>query len=110
VAIGQIHTGEVTTAVRDAAIDGISVRAGQTIGLLDGDLVTAADDHNAVIEDLLGRMELGEREIVTIYYGEALSRADAEALAEHIQQRFTEVEVEVQDGGQPLYDYIISAE
>jgi uncharacterized protein len=109
-AIGQIHTGEVTTAVRDAAIDGISVRAGQTIGLLDGDLVTAGDDRNAVIEDLLGRMELGEREIVTIYYGEAFSRADADALAEHIQERFADVEVEVQDGGQPLYDYIISAE
>jgi DAK2 domain fusion protein YloV len=109
-AIGQIHTGEVTTAVRDAAIDGISVRAGQTIGLLDGDLVTADDDRNAVIEDLLGRMELGDREIVTIYFGEALNRADAEALAEHIQERFADVEVEVQDGGQPLYDYIISAE
>ena len=109
-AIGQIHTGEVTTAVRDAAIDGLSVRAGQTIGLLNGDLVTADDDRNAVIEDLLGRMQLDQREIVTIYYGEALDRPDADALAEHIQQRFADVEVEVQDGGQPLYDYIISAE
>jgi len=109
-AIAQIDTGEVTTAVRDAAVDGISIRAGQTIGLLNGDLVTADDDRNAVIEDLMSRMALAEREIVTIYYGQGLSRAEADALAEHIQQRFEEVEVEVQDGGQPLYDFIISAE
>lgn len=109
-AMRQIHTGEVTTAVRDATADGLSVRAGQTIGLLNGDLVTAGDDRSAVIEDLLGRMELDECEIVTIYYGQARSRSEAQQLAAQIEQRFPDVEVEVQDGGQPLYDYIISAE
>ena len=53
------------------------MRVGQTIGLLDGDLVTADDDRNAVIEDLLGRMELGEREIVTMSWGFMLLRAPA---------------------------------
>jgi dihydroxyacetone kinase-like predicted kinase len=63
-----------------------------------------------VIDDLLQRMDLGEREIVTIYYGQAVERADADALVERIQERFADLEIEVQDGGQPLYDYIISAE
>jgi DAK2 domain fusion protein YloV len=106
----NVLTGEVTTAVRDATVDGLVVRAGQTIGLLDGDLVTAGDERGQVIEDLLGRMQLGEREIVTIYYGQGASRAEAEALAEQLQGQFAAVEVEVQDGGQPLYEYIISAE
>lgn len=109
-AMQQIHTGEITTAVRDATVDGVAVRSGQTIGLLDGDLVSSADDRAAVIDDLLGRMGLDEREIVTIYYGQATSRADAETLAEQIGERFPDIEVEVQDGGQPLYDFILSAE
>jgi dihydroxyacetone kinase-like predicted kinase len=109
-AMGHVQTAEVTTAVRDAAVDGVEVRAGQTIGLLDGDLVVAADAREPAIDDLLNRMRLDEREIVTVYYGEGVGRDDAEALAERIQERFSHVEVEVQQGGQPLYDYIISAE
>jgi DAK2 domain fusion protein YloV len=109
-ALQQIHTAEVTTAVRDAAVDGIAVRAGQTIGLLDGDLVTADDRREPVIDDLLQRMGLDDREIVTIYYGNSVQRDEADALAKRIQERYSELEVEVQVGGQPLYDYIISAE
>jgi DAK2 domain fusion protein YloV len=109
-AFRQVCTGEITTAVRDATSDGVHVRAGQTIGLLDGELVAAADQRDRVVDDLLERMSLGEREIVTIYYGQPASRADAETLARRIQGRFTSVDIEVQEGGQPLYDYIISAE
>jgi dihydroxyacetone kinase-like predicted kinase len=109
-ALGRVRTAEITTAVRDALADGVQVRAGQTIGLLDGDLVTAGDDREQVIDDLLLRMGLDEREIVTIYFGQAVDGDDAEALAARIGERYTDVEVEVQDGGQPLYDYIISAE
>src|SRR5262245_32512733 len=62
-ALQQVRTAEITTAVRDAAVDGVQVRAGQTIGLLDGDLVAAADDRERVIDDLLTQMGLDEREI-----------------------------------------------
>jgi dihydroxyacetone kinase-like predicted kinase len=109
-ALRQVRTAEITTAVRDAAVDGVQVRAGQTIGLLDGDLVTAADDREQVIDDLLTQIGLDEHEIVTIYFGRAVERDAAEALAARIGERFAEVVVEVQAGGQPLYDYIISAE
>jgi DAK2 domain fusion protein YloV len=109
-ALQQVRTAEITTAVRDAAVDGVQVSAGQTIGLLDGDLVAAADDRERVIDDLLTQMGLDEREIVTVYFGQTIERGDAEALAARIGQRYADVEVEVQPGGQPLYDYIISAE
>jgi DAK2 domain fusion protein YloV len=109
-ALRQVGTAEITTAVRDATVGGVQVRAGQTIGLLDGNLVTAADDREQVIGDLLERMGLDEREIVTVYYGQMTAHTEAEALAQRIQARFPNVEIEVQDGGQPLYDYIISAE
>jgi DAK2 domain fusion protein YloV len=109
-ALGQICTAEITVAVRDATVDGVQVRAGQTIGLLDGDLVSADDERAQVIDTLLGRMGLDAREIVTIYYGQSVTRPEAEALAQRVRERFPDVEIEVQDGGQPLYDYIISAE
>jgi DAK2 domain fusion protein YloV len=109
-ALQQVRTAEITTAMRDATVDGVQVRAGQAIGLLDGDLVTAADDRAQVIDELLAQLGLDEREIVTIYFGQTVDRSDAEALAAHIGERFADVEVEVQAGGQPLYDYIISAE
>lgn len=109
-AAGQVQTAEITTAVRDAAVDGVSVRAGQTIGLLDGDLVVAGDERLAVIDDLLERMELGEREIVTVYYGAGVTDDAAETLAERVRSNYPDLEVELQNGGQPLYEYIISAE
>jgi DAK2 domain fusion protein YloV len=109
-AMQQIQTAEVTTAVRDALVDQVAVRAGQTIGLLDGDIITAGDQRDAVIDELLDRMGLDQREIVTIYYGSAMSAADADTLSKHIQERYSDLEVEVQAGGQPLYEYIISAE
>ena len=55
-------------------------------------------------------MGLDQREIVTIYYGGATRSSDADTLSKRIQERYSDLEVEVQDGGQPLYDYIISAE
>jgi DAK2 domain fusion protein YloV len=109
-ALKQVCTAEITVAVRDATIEDVQVRAGQTIGLLDGDLVIAGDDREQVIDELIGRMGLDEREIVTVYYGQAMAHAEAEALAQRVQARFPAVEIEVQHGGQPIYDYIISAE
>ena len=109
-AMQHAHTAEITSAVRDASVDGVAVRAGQTIGLLDGSLMVADDQRDTVIDDLLGRMKLDEREILTIYYGQSVSLDDAESLAERIRERFSDLEIEVREGGQPLYDYILSAE
>lgn len=109
-AMQHAHTAEITSAVRDASVDGVAVRAGQTIGLLDGSLMVADNQRDTVIDNLLGRMKLDEREILTIYYGQSVSLDDAESLAERIRERFSDLEIEVREGGQPLYDYILSAE
>ncbi len=109
-AISSVTTAEITTAVRDANVNGIDVRDGQTIGLLDGTLVESADDPTAVIDQVLERMELDAHEIITIYYGEQCSEDQAQTLAEHIATLYPEIDVEVQSGGQPFYDYILSAE
>ncbi len=109
-ASSQVTTVEITTAVRDADFEGIQVRAGQTIALIDGRLSVAGDDQAALIDQSLQRASIEEREVLTIYYGQSVDTARAQALAERISQQYPELEVEVQSGGQPHYDYIIGIE
>jgi uncharacterized protein len=109
-AIKDVTTAEITTAVRDATVNDIAVRSGQTIGLLDGKLVESGDEPDEVVARVLSRMDLDDHEILTIYYGEQCSAEKAEELAAQITVNYPEIGVEVQSGGQPFYDYILSAE
>ncbi len=105
-----VVTAEVTTAVRSVEIDGVAVQEGQIIGLVDGNLVEAGDDLEQIVFKLLDQMKVTEQELITLYYGNGVSGAQAEALADKLKRRFTEQEVEVILGGQPHYHYILSTE
>ncbi|NJO82490.1 MAG: hypothetical protein HC828_06475 [Blastochloris sp.] len=104
----HVVTGEITTAVRDAESD--HVRAGQFIGLLNDDLVTAGDRLPDVARDLLERADAPSYERITLYYGEGVNIREAKSLADEMQAAFPEQIFELIDGGQPLYPYIISVE
>jgi DAK2 domain fusion protein YloV len=106
----HVRTGEVTTAVREAQFNGIQVREGQVIGLLDGILATAGATYEEVVVDLLRRMEAGQAEIITIYYGEDVSEEEAQRLQDLVRQEFPQQEVELVAGGQPHYPFILSVE
>ena len=106
----HVITGEVTTATRSVEFNGIKVAAGQVIGLLNDELTTAGESVEGTVWALLDQMGVTDLEIVTLYYGNGISAEVAEGLAEAIRQRHTQLEVEVVDGGQPHYDYILSAE
>lgn len=105
-----VRTAEITRAVRGVQINGLSISEGQFIGLLDGDLLTHGEDVFTVVERLLGRIETASCEIITIYYGEDVSSEEAEELADQVRRMCSAVEVEVLNGGQAHYNYIISAE
>ena len=105
-----VRTIEITQAVRTVQINGLSVEQGQFIGLWDGDLVTAGDSPLTVAISLLQRIGTEEIEIVTLYYGQGVTKAEADAMAGSIKQAFGQLEIEVVEGGQPHYHYIISAE
>jgi DAK2 domain fusion protein YloV len=109
-AASNVTTAEITTAVRDATVNDVVVRAGQSIGLLDGKLVESGDNPDDVIASILERMDLDDHEIVTIYYGGESSAEAAEQVASKIGAAYPDIDVEVQSGGQPFYDYILSAE
>ncbi|MEA2572967.1 MAG: fatty acid kinase [Chloroflexia bacterium] len=106
----QVETGEITRAVRDAKVEGIEVKEGEIIGLLNNKLVTTNPDREEVAWDLLDKMGAHERELITIYWGGEVNQSDAEQFQSRVQERFTNAEVELVHGGQPFYDYIISAE
>jgi DAK2 domain fusion protein YloV len=105
-----IETAEITQAVRSVQIDGMDVSEGEVIGLVNGKLKVKGDRPDRVVMDALGFMSVEEYEIVTIYYGESTTADEAQQLADEIAERYPEQEIEVVDGGQPHYHYILSAE
>ncbi len=106
----DVRTGEVTTATRDAKLNGVTVRQGQIIGLQDDQLVVSGETVDEVVEALLERMGVAEMEIVTLYYGAGVQQEEAEALAARLQEKYPDQSFEVVYGGQPHYFYILSAE
>jgi DAK2 domain fusion protein YloV len=109
-AASQVETAEITRAVRDATVNGIAVKAGEVIGLLNNTLVATGKECEEVAWDLLERMGASDRELITIYWGGDLAEGEAEAFCEQVRERYSGAEVELVHGGQPFYDYIISAE
>jgi DAK2 domain fusion protein YloV len=106
----DVHTGEVTTATRDAQLNGMTVRQGQIIGLQDDQLVISGETVDEVVEALLEKMDVADREIVTLYYGAGVRQEEAEALVARLQEKYPDQNFEVVYGGQPHYFYILSAE
>jgi len=109
-AMATVRTGEVTVAVRDAQLDGLSVRSGHALGLLDDEAVVVEAERDAVALDLMDKMSAADGEILTIYYGVDVTEQGAEALAATARERYGALEVEVVSGGQPHYPYIMSLE
>jgi DAK2 domain fusion protein YloV len=113
-ALAGVQTVEITRAVRSVQADGakvrVDVREGDAIGLVNEVLVSAGPDPEAVIKDALERAGAATHEIVTLYFGAEVGEREARALAARVQKWFPGVEVEVVDGGQPYYAYILSVE
>ncbi len=106
----SIISAEVTTATRDVELNGVSVHSGQAIGLLNGELVVAGESYSEVVKSLLERCNLDEHELVTLYYGEGVEAAEAQALLKALQDLYPDLEFELIYGGQPHYPYFISIE
>ncbi len=106
----DVITGEVTWATRDVELNGVEVREGDAIGLLDGELVVDAQSFDDAVFWLLAGVDLEDRELVTLYYGEDVDAAQAQDLVDRLSETYPDLEFEVVEGGQPHYPYIISIE
>jgi DAK2 domain fusion protein YloV len=109
-AMANVKTGEITVATRSVEIDGVTVKDGQVIGLLDGKLAISADSVEHGVMELLEKAEAGGHEIVTLFYGENMPHPEANRIADVIREKYPSLEVEIQEGGQPHYQFLISIE
>jgi DAK2 domain fusion protein YloV len=109
-AAGQIQTIEITSAVRSVKINGLNIQEGQFIGLLNGELVEANDELATVTQAVLLRIDMERYEVITVYWGEDVTADQAQQLASWIASRYKDKEIELIEGKQPYYHYIISAE
>jgi uncharacterized protein len=108
--IEDVTAIEITTATRAAEIDGVSVGQGQVIALVSGKLVLSTV---SVEEACLGALEIAgtaSHELITLFYGEDLSQTEANRIADAVRKAYPAQEIELQDGGQPHYQFIISVE
>jgi hypothetical protein len=109
-AVDAIESAEITTAVRSVQINGMQVQEGEVIGLVNGVLKVKGASPKEVSKETLEHMHAAEHEIITIYYGDSITSEEAEKLATELTDRYPEQEIEVVDGGQPHYHYVLSAE
>jgi len=109
-ALQHVKTGQITFAVRDTTIDGLEIEKDDFMGILDGKIVVKNKKMQNTATELLEQMIDEDSEIVTILQGVDSSDEDVTALVSFIDERFPEVEVEVHNGKQPLYPFIISVE
>ncbi|RAZ70040.1 DAK2 domain-containing protein [Planococcus maitriensis] len=109
-AIKHVKSGSVTFAVRDTSIDGVSIKKDDFMGISEGKIVVSDESLEKVTEELCKKLVDADAEIVTILFGEDVTESDAEKLGAFIESLNGEVEVEIHNGKQPLYPYILAVE
>lgn len=108
--VKHVKTGQVTYAVRDSQVDGLTIKEGDFLGIADGTIKASEPSLTETAEQLLLGMVTEDVEIVTVLYGEETDEEQAEQLEKFLTERFPDLEVEVHHGGQPLYYYLFAVE
>lgn len=108
--IGTVKTGQVTYAVRDTVIDDIEIKEGDYMGIGDSSILAAGADMDEVIRDMMSKLVDEESSFICVYYGADVREEDAQALGSRLEEAYPDCEVEIQNGGQPIYYYLISVE
>lgn len=108
--IKMVKTGQVTYAVRDTSFNGKEIKKDDIIGIIDNEIVCLGDNPDFVLLDIVDRMADESSELISVYYGSAVEESDAKKLILSIEEKYSGLDVELHNGGQPLYYYIVSVE
>ena len=108
--IGHVKSAQITYAVRDSVIDDHSIRRGNIMGLGDSGLLAVGEDIEQTTLDTIADMVDDDSEIISVYYGSDITPDQAGELREKLEESYSDFEIEVYEGGQPIYYYIISVE
>ena len=108
--IGQVRTSELTYAVRDTHIDDVEIHEGDIMAVGDEGLLDVGKEIYDVALSSVTKMMFKEAELISVYYGQEYSEEDATRLAQELSERYPHCDVEVENGGQPVYYCVISVE
>lgn len=109
-AMTTVKSGQVTYAVRDTSVDGKEIKTGDYMGIDDNGIQSVGVDINEVIKELVSSMSDDSSELLSIYYGSDVNEQDAENIKAILEKEYPDYEIDVYNGGQPIYYYIISVE
>ena len=109
-AITEVETGEITIATRTVEINGVKVQEGEVIALLDGQLVMSANSIDQALLGLLEKASTADRERITLFYGNNIQRPEVNRIVDLIRSVYKTHEIELHEGGQPHYQFIIAIE
>ena len=107
--IGRVKTGEVTNAVKDSSINGLSIKEGDYIGLIDDKVVANGDSADHMVLVLLESMA-SSGDLISIFYGADVDEDKAIKLREQVEEKYPDYDIELHYGGQPFYQYLVSVE
>ena len=106
----HVKTGQVTYAVRETSIDGHEIKQGDIMGIGDKSILSVGTDLQETTKDMISKMVDDESELISIYYGAEATKEQAEEIVSYIEETYTDLEIELQMGGQPIYYYVVSVE
>jgi hypothetical protein len=109
-ALNDVQTGEITTATRNVEIDGVQVSEGQIIALHNGKLVAAASTLEEACLCMLEKAQAAQHELITLFHGNNINKAEVNRICELIRENYPNQEIELQEGCQPHYQFIVSIE
>lgn len=109
-AVDRMVAGEVTRAVRDSLVDGVDIRAGDFIGLVEDHVIVSSAEMTVVIDTVTARLVEGQREMLTALLGQGDDAESAARAVEALRSRYPLLEIDVREGGQPFYPVLLAAE
>jgi hypothetical protein len=104
-----VKTIEITHAVKDSNVNGFEIKEGDVIGIVDGTIKAVGDTELEVVNNVINEV-WDDEDLITIYYGDGADEKEASKIKKTFQEKSTNAEIEIYEGGQPLYPYIISME
>lgn len=109
-ALKEVDTGEITVATRSVEINGVNVKEGEAIALFNSELIASSASIEKACFEILDRVDMDERERLTLFYGSDITRQEVNLIVDHIREKYPQFEIEIHEGSQPHYQFIMSIE
>jgi len=108
--LSLVTSGQITNAVRDTSIDGVDIKENDFMGIVNGKILISVPDRKQATIDTIAKMVNDESEILTILVGEDVELSEAEEIVSYVEEHFPDIEVELHEGLQPVYAYLLAVE